>query len=265
MATINITSTQLITFLLLFFRTAAVLMTAPLFGSQAIPVKIRILLPFVISIVLSMSLKGKIDLGSSVALIESQGMVGLSVAVVSEVILGIAIGFTARLAFVSLHMAGRLVGQEMGFGMMGMLDPSTRESMEIIGQYNTVVATIIFLAIRGHDFILMGIAKSFITIPLAEQWLTGAFIGKMNAVFVGIFETAFRIALPVMGALFLAKIAMGILARTMPQMNVFIVGFPLQIAVGLIGLAISLPFFVKILHTVFMSMRDDIWMLIGST
>ena len=155
----------------------------------------------------------------------------------------------------------------MGFGMARILDPSTRVNVTIIAQYNTVIATLIFLLIRGHHHILMGIAKSFSTIPLAvwEGVISShTFIVHLNTVFAGIFATAFRIAIPVMGAAFLAKIAMAIISRTMPQMNVFIVGFPLQISVGLIAMALSLPFFVELLHPLFTSMRENIWVVISN-
>ncbi|MBD3182025.1 flagellar biosynthetic protein FliR, partial [Candidatus Poribacteria bacterium] len=242
---INIDNIELVTFLLVFFRTGAVLLTAPLFSRKNIPVPIRILIPFMLSVILTISMRDLIG-QNNVLIILNQGTAGLAVAVFGELLLGISIGFTAQMTFMALYVAGRLVGQEIGFGMARILDPSTQENTELIGQYNTIIAILIFLVIRGHHYIIRAIAWSFSTIQLGQQWINGNFIGHLNNVFAGIFSTGLRIALPVMGTLFLAKIAMGIIARTMPQMNVFIVGFPLQIAVGLITMAISLPFFVKI-------------------
>ena len=263
MIRLEFTNIEIVMLLLVFFRTGAIMFTAPVFSSRSIPLRVRILISLLIGIVLTVSLYKLIE-RNNILLILSQGTVGIVIAVFGEILLGFAIGFTARLIFVSLQFAGRLVGQEMGFGLMRILDPSTQDDMEIIGQYNVVVATLIFLLARGHHHILTGLAQSFSKIPPAEQWLSGTFVSRLNVVFASIFATGFRIALPVMGTLFLAKIAMGILARTMPQMNVFIVGFPVQVAVGLITMAISLPFFVKILHTMFISIREDIWLLISS-
>ena len=263
MITLDITNTEIVTFLLVFFRTGAIMLIAPVFGSRNIPMKVRVLIPLLISVVLTISLYKIIEKGN-IPLLLSHGTVGIAVAIFGEIILGFAIGFTARLTFVALQVSGRLVGQEIGFGMVRILDPSTRDNVEIVGQYNIVIATLIFLLIHGHHYVLMGLAKSFSTIPPADQWLSGPFVGQMNVVFANVFSTGFRIALPVMGTLFLAKIAMGILARTMPQMNVFIVGFPLQVAVGLITMAVSLPFFVKVLYGMFISLQEDIWLLISN-
>ena len=192
----------------------------------------------------------------------SQGTIGVSLAILRELLLGSGIGFTAQLTFAGIQLAGQFVGYGMGFGMMRIMDPSTRTNVTVTAQYNMVVATLIFLLIHGHHYILMGIAKSFSAIPLAQWVPSASFIGHLNTVFAGIFTSALRIAIPVMGALFLTKVAMGILARTMPQMNVFIVGFPIQISIGLIAMAISLPFFVKILYSLFTSMRENVFLIL---
>jgi flagellar biosynthetic protein FliR len=182
-------------------------------------------------------------------------------AVFREVLLGIAIGYTARLTYTSIQLAGQLAGYGMGFGMARILDPSTRTNVTIIAQYNVVIAMLVFLLIRGHHHILVGIAKSFSAVPLGVWSPSASLVGHLNTVFASIFATGFRIAIPVMAALFLTKVALAIIARTIPQMNVFIVGFPLQISVGLIAMAVSLPFFVKILHSLFASMRENVFLI----
>ena len=266
METLRITNTEIISFTLVFFRTGAILFTAPFFGSKNITVKIRILLSCAVSIVLIMSLKDTINDKNNILALQKltlqNGTIGIFIAVLKEVILGIAIGFAARLTFIGLQLAGQLVSHGMGFGMMRIMDPSTRANVTIIAQYNTVVAMLIFLLIHGHHHILIGIAKSFSAIPLAEWKPSASFVGHLNTVFASIFTTALRIAIPIMGAVFLAKVAMAIIGRTMPQMNVFVVGLPVQIAVGLTTMAISLPFFVKILHSMFLSMRENIFTLL---
>jgi len=271
METISISNTEIISFLLVFFRTGAVLYTAPFFGSQSIPVRVRILLSCAIAIVMTTALgtlnetalaEGRNNVLSLQALMFQQGVIGLFAAIFREVFLGITIGYTARLTFMGIQLAGQIMGHEMGFGMMRILDPTTRANVTIIAQYNTVVATLVFLLINGHHYIIMGLAKSFSSIPLAGWAPSASLVGHVNNVFAGIFSTGIKIALPIMGALFLTKIGLGIVARTMPQMNVFIVGFPLQIAIGLIGMAVSLPIFVEILNNLFISMRDNVWVIV---
>ena len=278
METIRISNTEIIAFLLVFFRTGAVLYTAPFLSSKSIPARVRILLSCAIAIVLvtALDIEGRhstslheaalIDGRNNILRLQQfmlqQGIIGLFMAIFREVLLGIAIGYTAQLTFMGIQLAGQLMGHDMGFGMMRILDPTTQANVTIIAQYNTVIATLIFVLINGHHFIIMSLAKSFSSIPLAGWKPSASFIGHVNTVFASIFSTGLRVAIPIMGTLFLTKIGLAIVARTMPQMNVFIVGFPLQISAGLIGMAVSLPIFVKVINTLFISMRDNIWVIV---
>ncbi len=262
MDTITITNSQFISFLLVLFRIGAILFTAPLFGSKNIPVRIRILLSLVIAIVLITSMKQE-KLLDNALLVQSQSAIGLTMMIFREIFFGIAIGYATQLAFMGVQLAGQMVGQQMGFGMARVLDPTTRANVTIVAQYNVTVTMLIFLLIGGHHYILMGLARSFSEVPLAQWEISRSLAEHLSTVFASIFATALKISIPVMAALFLTKIGLGIIARTMPQMNVFIVGMPLQIAVGLIAMAISLPFFVKALGAMFMAMRDNVWGVFG--
>jgi len=250
---------QIAFFLLIFFRVGAILFTAPFFSNKNINTRVRILVSFAISIVLAVSLEASMNKDIP----DPNNYPLLVSAIFREIILGIAIGYTAQLAFVGVQFAGQLVSNEMGLSMLNVLDPSTTTGVTIIAQFNMVLATMIFLLINGHHYILMSVSRSFSTIPLGGWSVSSAFVGHLNDVFAGIFTTAIRISLPVMGAVFLSKIALSIIARTMPQINVFIVGFPVQIALGLIAMAVSLPFFVRILMTLFASMRENILLILN--
>jgi flagellar biosynthetic protein FliR len=262
METLRITNTDIIFFLLIFFRIGAVLLTAPIFGSKNVPTRIRIVLACAIGIVVTMSFAGNLSGRRAVlnpSRVANDGL--LIMAVFREVLLGIAIGYTARLTFIATQMAGQLVGMGMGFSMARIMDPSTRANVVITAQYNLILTILIFLIIRGHHYVLMAIAESFSAIPLAEWSPSASFVGHLNTVFAGIFAAGLRMALPVMGAGFLAKIGMAIIARTMPQMNVFIIGLPIQIGIGLIAMAVSLPFIVKVLCAMFISMRENVFLI----
>ena len=201
MDALKISNTDIISFLLVFFRTGAILFTAPFFGSKNIPVRVRIMLSCALSLVLTASVR---EQGS---LLLALGDPRFSLmAVFREVLLGIAIGYTARLTFASIQLAGQLAGYGMGCGMARILDPSTRTNVTIIAQYNVVIAMLVFLLIRGHHHILVGIAKSFSALPLGVWSPSASFIGHLNTVFATIFATGFRIAIPVMAALFLTKL-----------------------------------------------------------
>jgi len=254
---------QIAFFLLIFFRVGAILFTAPFFGNKNINSRTRVLIAFAIAVVLAIPLKALINENSAIAdsIPSINNYPSLVLAIFREIMLGVAVGYTAQLVFTGIQFAGQLVGHEVGFSMMNVLDPSTASNVNITTQFNMVLSTMVFLLIDGHHYILMSIAESFYKIPLGRWSISSAFIGHLNDLFAGIFITAIRISLPVMGAVFLSKIAMSIIARTMPQMNVFIVGAPIQIALGLIAMAISLPFFVKLLVMLFTSMREDVFLI----
>lgn len=258
MDTIRITGTQLISFLLVFFRISAIFISAPFFGSKNLPTRAKAPLCFAIAIIVVMALTK--DRGWDHMLpVQPRGIIDLLVLIFKEVSFGLAIGYTAQLSFAGVQMAGQLVGHEMGLSMMRIVDPTTRANVTVIAQFNSIVAMLIFLFIHGHHYILRGVAKSFSAVPLGQWSVSISFVDHLSIVFGSIFATGLRIALPVMSAVFLTKIALAIVARTMPQMNIFVVGFPLQIAVGFIAMAISLPLFVKALRALFATMQHNLW------
>jgi len=260
MESINLSSSQIIFFLLVFFRVGAIMFSAPFFGAKNLPIQIRILLSFTIAVVITSAIipYKNIQIHS---LNSTQDIVWLFMAVIRETTLGLAIGFIAQLTFIGIQMTGQIIGNDMGYGMMNLLDPSTHDVITVTSELYTIIATLIFIVTYSHHFVLMAIAKSFETIPLAGWGLSGSFIDHLNTVFSSIFATGLKLAIPILGALFLTKISMAIVTRTMPQMNFFVVGFPIQITVGLLAIAITLPFMARVIHGFFLSMRDNIWFL----
>jgi len=261
MDTFTIGSSQIISFFLIFFRVGAILLTSPFFGSMNIPVRVRVLLSFAIGIVITSAVVPYRTIDSFN--VESmQNTISITISILREIMLGIAIGFIARLTFAGIQMAGQFIGNDIGFGMINILDTSSREVITVTAELYTVIATLIFIITYSHHYILMAIAKSFDVIPMGVWRVSESFIDYLNKVFSGVFSTGLRLALPIMGVLFLAKMAMAIITRTMPQMNIFVIGFPVQIAVGLIGLAISLPLTIKVMRSLLIIMRDNIWFIL---
>ena len=257
---IKLNSGLIISFLLVFFRIGAIMFSAPFFGAKNIPMQVRILLSFAIAVVITSATVPYKNVQIQ-SLNNMQDILWLFMAIIKEIILGVAIGFIAQLTFVGIQIAGQIIGNDIGFGMMNILDPATHDVITVTAELNTIIATLIFIVTYSHHFILMAIAKSFETIPLTGWTQSGAFVDHLNIVFSNVFTTGLKLAIPVIGALFLAKIAMAIVARTMPQMNFFVIGFPIQITVGLLAIAVSLPFMTRAIFGLFLSMRDNIWFL----
>jgi len=176
--------------------------------------------------------------------------------------MGVALGFAVLLLFVGIQFAGQLVGLQMGFGIVNVIDPQSSNQVSIIGQYLNILAVLILLTTNGHHMILKGLVSSFDVVPLGGVELKASVAAKMIVLTSQAFIVAVKIAAPILLSLFLVSVALGILARTVPQMNVFIVGFPVQIAVGLTALIVALPMFFVLLGRLMGSLERDLFVLI---
>jgi flagellar biosynthetic protein FliR len=177
---------------------------------------------------------------------------------ISEVIMGLILGFIVLLVFVGIQFAGQLAGLQMGFGIVNVIDPQSSNQISILGQFLNILAILILLSLNGHHVILNGLVHSFDVVPLGGVTLPEAVIEKLMSLCAEIFVVAVKISSPIIVALFLVSVAMGILARTVPQMNVFIVGFPVQIGVGMTVLSLSLPLFYLVMERVINVLERDL-------
>lgn len=238
---------------LVFIRIGAILVTAPLFGSRNVPLQLKAGL----SLVLAMAVFPVIGVqGVYLANVSS-----LLSAMVGEVLIGVIIGFTARLIFAAVQLAGQLVGFQMGFGIVNVLDPQTSTQFSIIAQFQNVLALLIFIAVNAHYWFILAVTSSFELIPPLKFCFTDSLMEAIVALSCNMFVIAAKIAAPTMAALFFSSVALGLVARTVPQMNIFIVGFPLKIAIGLLGVGLSLPLFSYMLKNLFQKMGEDIMVL----
>ena len=177
-----------------------------------------------------------------------EGVFPYTFMMVGEVIMGLILGFVVLLLFIGIQFAGQLAGLQMGFGIVNVIDPQSSEQVSIIGQFLNILAILLVLTLNGHHLILQGLVHSFEVVPLGGIEFKEVVMQKLVVLSNEVFIIAIKISIPVLLSLFLISVAMGILARTVPQMNVFIVGFPVQLAVGLSVLVASLPLFYIILN-----------------
>lgn len=216
-----------------FFRFLAVFTVAPIFSSRAFPVRARIALAFFISLAAQASLNSQ-----PVININSPGAWG---AVVQQVGVGLAIGFAVRLVFSVFELTGQVIGFQMGLGFAAFFDPSTSAQSSAMGRFYANMAALLFLAVNAHIVILMAAIRSFEAFPVDQNFLLA--LEKMKLFTLGseLFASALWIALPVIGMLMFANLALGIVSRIAPQMNIYSVGFPVTLAVGLVGVTVTLP------------------------
>jgi len=151
---------------------------------------------------------------------------------------------------------------QMGFGIVNVIDPQSNDQVSIIGQFLNILAVLLILSLDGHHIIINGLMASFEAVPLGGVVFKVPVAEKLIELANEVFTVAIKISAPIMIALFLVSVAMGVLARTVPQMNVFIVGFPIQLAVGLFVMISSLPLFRIVLEKSLHILERDFFVLI---
>ena len=223
-------------FLFVFFRVGALILFVPILGSRQIPPVLKIGFIFFIAIVTFPLVKGQ-------PLPEPRGVVELAIFLIMDVTIGLAIAYIARLIFAAVQVAGTVVDFQMGFGVVNVIDPQTETQVSVTAQFHNILAVLIFLATDAHHFIIQAIVDSFFILNPAKINFASITPEYMLYLFSGTFTTAIKIAAPIMAILFFLSVGLGLVARTVPQMNVFIVGFPLQIGVGLLMVGLSISFF----------------------
>ena len=239
-------------FLLMLTRCSGIFLIAPFFGSLNIPIMVRAATAFMFAVVLFPVVDGlgPVDAPTSVLM--------YTVAVLKELFIGWLIGFVAYVCFSAIHMAGKVMDIQVGFAVVNVMDPTSGQLIPLIGSFLYNLGIIVFLVTNGHHMIITALAESFRVVPLLTMQpnlsLTMIMVNFTN----GIFVTGMKIAMPVTFAILLVNVALGILARTMPQMNIFVVGIPLQLMVGVSILAMLLPFYVMFLGGMFDEMYGKI-------
>lgn len=216
-----------------FLRVLAVFTSAPVLSSRAFPLRAKIALAFFIALAAQASMPER-------PIIDLNGPLALGTAV-QQVVIGLAIGFAVRLVFAAFELAGQVVGFQMGLGFAAFFDPASSAQSSAMGRFYANLAALLFLASNGHLLVIMAVVNSFVAFPVDQSILTVLSSMHLQTLGSELFSSAFWIALPVIAVLMFANLALGIVSRVAPQMNIYAIGFPVTLAVGLIGVAATLP------------------------
>ena len=216
-----------------FLRVLAVFTTAPVFSSRAFPTRAKIALAFFVALATQASLPDMPVIGFN----DPQAMG----AVVQQVGIGLAIGFVVRLVFSAVELAGEVVGFQMGLNFAAFFDPTLNAQSSAVARFFGQMTALLFVVMNGHLMVLAAIIQSFRSFPVDQNFLEA--LGRMKLYQLGsdLFASALWIALPMVGMLMFANLALGIISRVAPQMNIFAIGFPITLVVGLVGIAVALP------------------------
>lgn len=187
----------------------------------------------------------------------STDLFSLGISLGGEFLIGFIIGLMAKLVFTAVEMAGEIMGFQMGFSIVNVIDPQTSSQVPIIGQFQMILCTLIFLSINAHHYFLTALAESFVLVPPLHAALSGELLGGIVKLAGDMFVLGVKIGAPVIVTLFITNIGLSIVSKTIPQMNILIVGFPLTIAGGLLVMSLSLPLFAYLMQRIFEEMRGN--------
>lgn len=222
-----------------FVRIAAFIAVEPVLGNRTIPVRVKIALSVLIAILIAPTVPAP----PPVSAVSAAGILLL----LQQIVIGVAMGFVARIAVAAAEMAGQLAGLQIGLGFAVFFDPQGSGQTPVVAQFYGLVAILTLLASNGHHVFLQALAESFRTLPMAPEPI--AAVGFRTLVQWGgeIFRSGLTMSLPVVGALLAANVAVGILTRAAPQLNLFAVGFPITLALGFLMFYWSLPLIVPMI------------------
>ncbi len=244
---ISFTSAQLNAWIAAFIfpliRILAFVAAAPVFNNAAVPRRVRLILGLALAAAI-------VPTVPPLPPMEPASGIGLAI-LAQQILIGLSLAFVMRLIFAGITMAGELMSFQMGLGFATLYDPQNTAQTGVVAEVVTLCATLVFLALNGHLLMIAGLADSFRTIPIATPSVTAGLWLNLAEAGTQIFRIGLLLSLPVVIALIITNLALSILSRAAPQLNLMAVGFPVTLTIGLGILALSLPYMVGPLTRLF--------------
>lgn len=225
---------QLWLWLFAMIRPGAALFAAPVFGSSAVPVQLRIILSLAIGMAALNSVHFVLP-PDGIASIRGVAMVG------GEVLAGLALGFAVQIGYAAAFIGGETIANAMGLGFSTMIDPQSGQSTPVVGQFLSIIATFLLLATNGHLLLIRSIIASYQALPPGAGLMPAEAFESIARFGGSMFSVGLLIALPVAFTLILVQLIMAMLARSAPSLNLFAVGMPATLLAGLVLLAVAAP------------------------
>lgn len=231
-------------------RVSGLFLVAPVFGSHFVPAQVKVFIILVTTLaVYPMAVAASAPAAGAFAGGDLWAMVAVAV---RELAVGLLLGYASLLAFVGIQVAGQFLDTEMGFGIINVIDPQLNQVSPLLGNFQYLLALLIFLATNGHYTLLSGLAQSYRILPMGGPRAAAGepLLGFVMSLFSGLFVTALKVAAPVLAAMFLTTVALGLLSRAVPQLNIFMIGLPAKAIVGLALMALLMPGYLALLENV---------------
>jgi flagellar biosynthetic protein FliR len=225
-------------------RILALIAASPLFGNSSVPASVKVSLGVMLALIVAPAVP-------ALPAADPLSLAGLLI-LMQEMLIGLAMGFTIRVIFAAVEMAGEISSLTMGLGFATFFDPNTRGRSSAISQFLSLVATMAFLAVNAHLVLLSALVESFSTLPISGSPVYGGGFKQMADWGGAIFSTGVQLSLPIVGALLITNVALGVLTRAAPQLYLFGIGFPITLGVGLLVIAMTLPYLATPVQNLFL-------------
>jgi flagellar biosynthetic protein FliR len=215
-------------------RILGLIAAAPVFGNSSVPVSVKVALGVILATIMAPAIP-------ALPAADPMSMAGLLI-LVREMLTGLAMGFAMRIVFAAIEMAGELSSLTMGLGFATFFDPQSLGRSSAISQFLALVATMAFLAVNAHLVLLSALAESFVTMPISASPMAAGAPFELVRWGGRIFSAGLQLSLPIVAALLITNVALGILTRAAPQLNIFGIGFPISLGVGFLVISLALPY-----------------------
>jgi flagellar biosynthetic protein FliR len=240
-------------FLLVMIRASGIFIFSPFFSSQNIPNTMKIGLTFSISLLIT----------SILPVVPTLSNETLVLIISKELMVGIIIGFISYSFFSAFYVMGQIIDMNIGFGMVNVVDPQNKVQVPLMGNFYYILAFLMLLSTNGHHTIISALVDSYNFIPIGSFRYTEITMNLLVDTLAKSFELGFKLSFPIVATIFLTDIVLGIMSKTIPQMNVFVVGMPLKAMLGLLIVFISMPIFYGAINGIFDFIINDIYKFIN--
>lgn len=243
---------EVVLFMLVLSRVAGIFAAMPVFGGQTLQVRIKAVVVIMITLVCfpALAITPPSEFPTDAF--------SLALLALSELMVGITLAYITQIIFSAVEFSGQIIGMQMGFTISQILDPTRGGQTQVMSVVQALLATLLFLSLNIHHLFIRTIVDSFSIIPIGGWHLNGEIVSFLVKRTADIFILGVRLAAPVMVALLLTSVAMGIMARAFPQMNIFMISMPLNIGIGLIVLGMTIAVFFHVLEVSFGHLKGHI-------
>jgi len=242
-------------FMAVLIRTSGVILATPVINGREVPLPVKAGLVLVIAVLIFPTLP-------AAEFRPAHDLVGFAAMAAGELAVGLALSFVALLTFGTVQIAGEMISRQMDFDFAQIADPLFDEEASLLSQFNLLMAAVVLLAINGHHWFLQALHDSFARVPIGGFVWSGRLCAAAVDLFSSIYVLGVQLAAPLVCAFLLITVAVGVLARVAPQLNVLMIGIGLRVGAGLIGIGLFIPYLVAYIERLMLGMRRDLYLVI---